>query len=164
MIIGTTGDLLNADVDAIVNTVNCVGVMGKGIALQVKRRYPSVFAEYARECKLGNVQIGRMLPVPTNEASRPTWIINFPTKTHWRSPSQLRYISEGLPDLLRVIKELDLRSIAIPPLGAGNGGLDWADVAPLIQDVFAGLNDIEVHMFAPTRVPHRIKPPVRRSS
>jgi O-acetyl-ADP-ribose deacetylase (regulator of RNase III) len=124
MIVDTSGDLLQADVDVIVNTVNCVGVMGKGVALQVKHRYPAVFAAYERECRRGNVRIGRMLPVPTNELSRPAWVINFPTKTDWRLPSRLSYISAGLPDLLRVVKELDVRSIVIPALGAGNGGLD----------------------------------------
>jgi O-acetyl-ADP-ribose deacetylase (regulator of RNase III) len=131
MINETSGDLLKADVDAIVNTVNCVGVMGKGIALQVKRRYPDVFAAYARECKAANVRIGHMLTVPTNELHGPAWIINFPTKTHWKAPSRLSYIADGLPDLLRVVKELGIRSIAIPPLGAGNGGLDWSEVRPL---------------------------------
>lgn len=158
MIIETSGDLLKADVQAIVNTVNCVGVMGKGVALQVKRRYPAVFAEYARECKLGNVQIGRMLPVPTNELTGPAWVINFPTKKHWRSPSRLSYISEGLFDLLRVVKELDLRSIAIPPLGVGNGGLNWADVAPMIRNTFEELESVEVHLFEPSRSHHRIEP------
>lgn len=158
MIIETSGDLLQADVDAIVNTVNCVGVMGKGIALQVKRRYPAVFDDYVRECKLGNVRIGTMLPVATNELSGPAWVINFPTKTHWRAPSRLSYISEGLLDLLRVVKELDLRSIAIPPLGAGNGGLDWADVEPLIRNAFEPVDGVDVHLFAPSSSHHRIAP------
>jgi O-acetyl-ADP-ribose deacetylase (regulator of RNase III) len=158
MIIEASGDLLQADVDAIVNTVNCVGIMGKGVALQVKRRYPGVFKEYARQCKLGNVRIGQMLPVPTNELSGPAWVINFPTKTHWRASSRLSYISDGLVDLLRVVKELDLHSIAIPPLGAGNGGLNWTEVAPLIRDAFSGLEDVDVHLFAPTRAVHEIKP------
>ncbi|QLL08857.1 type II toxin-antitoxin system antitoxin DNA ADP-ribosyl glycohydrolase DarG [Mycobacterium vicinigordonae] len=156
MIVETSGDLLTADVDAIVNTVNCVGVMGKGIALQVKRRYPAVFDAYARECKRGNVQIGRMLPVPTNELTGPAWVINFPTKTHWRAPSRLSYISEGLFDLLRVVKELDLHAIAVPPLGAGNGGLDWADVAPMIREAFEQLEGVTVYLFAPTRTRQQI--------
>jgi len=150
MIIATAGDLLKADVDAIVNTVNCVGVMGKGVALQVKRRYPDVFEVYSRECKADRVRIGQMLAVPTNELHGPKWVINFPTKTHWKSPSRLSYIESGLPDLLRVVKELGIRSIAIPPLGAGNGGLAWSDVRPLICDTFDELEDVRVELFEPT--------------
>lgn len=161
MIIETSGDLLKSDVDAIVNTVNCVGVMGKGIALQVKRRYPAVFDEYARECKLGNVRIGNMLPVPTNELTGPTWVINFPTKTHWRARSRLSYIADGLLDLVRVVKALGLRSIAIPPLGAGNGGLNWADVGPMIREAFAHLDDVKVFLYAPAQGHREIAPSPR---
>jgi O-acetyl-ADP-ribose deacetylase (regulator of RNase III) len=149
MIVKTSGDLLDAKTDAIVNTVNCVGVMGKGIALQVKRRYPAVFATYERACKAGDVHIGRMLPSPTGELESPHWVINFPTKKHWRAPSKIAYISEGLKDLLVVIEELRIRSIAIPPLGAGNGGLDWHDVEPMIRDAFKD-SDVEVHLYSPS--------------
>ncbi len=157
MIIESSGDLLKADVDAVVNTVNCVGVMGKGIALQVKRRYPEVFKEYERRCKDGTVQIGTMLPVETGELERPHWVINFPTKTHWRSPSKLSYISQGLDDLQRVVKDLGLRSVAIPPLGAGNGGLNWLDVEPLIRAAFSDA-EVDVHLFAPTNARQSVRP------
>lgn len=156
MIIETSGDLLAAKTDAIVNTVNCVGVMGKGIALQVKRRYPEVFAAYERACKAGDVQIGRMLPTPTGELESPHWVINFPTKKHWRAPSNLSYISDGLKDLVAVIDELRIRSIAIPPLGAGNGGLNWREVEPLIRDVFRDSN-VEVHLYSPSGVRQSIR-------
>src|SRR5690349_14556662 len=111
MIVESSGNLLDADTDAVVNTVNCVGVMGKGIALQFKRRYPSMFAEYERACNAGKVQTGRMLPVRTGEMMGPEWVINFPTKRHWRSPSRLEWIEEGLRDLRRVIAQLGITSI-----------------------------------------------------
>ena len=150
MIIRAEGDLLAADVDALVNTVNCVGVMGKGIALQFKRRYPDVFKEYERACKAGEVHIGRMLVVPTDQITGPRWIIHFPTKKHWRSPSKLDYIDAGLADLTEVIKNLGLTSIAVPPLGAGNGGLEWATVEPRIEDMLADLPSVDVHLYAPS--------------
>lgn len=150
MIIEANGDLLHADVDALVNTVNCVGVMGKGIALQFKRRYPNVFKAYEKACRRGEVEIGRMFVVPTGELSGPGYVINFPTKKHWRSPSSLKYIELGLEDLRRVIRELGLRSIAIPPLGSGNGGLNWHEVEPLIVSALADIEDLDVQLFAPT--------------
>ena len=150
MIIRAEGDLLAADVDALVNTVNCVGVMGKGIALQFKRRYPDVFKEYERACQAGEVQIGRMLVVPTNQMTGPRWVVHFPTKEHWRSPSKLEYVDAGLADLRKVITALELTSIAVPPLGVGNGGLDWAAVQPRIEAALADLPGIDVHLYAPS--------------
>ena len=147
-----TGDLLNADVDALVNTVNTVGVMGKGIALQFKRRYPGNFRAYERACKAGEVQLGSMFVFDAGQLVRPRWIINFPTKGHWRSNSKLTDVASGLDDLVRVIGELGIRSIAIPPLGCGNGGLDWAIVEPLIRDRLSHV-DAEVVMFAPAGTP-----------
>jgi O-acetyl-ADP-ribose deacetylase (regulator of RNase III) len=152
MISEGTGDLLNADVDALVNTVNTVGVMGKGIALQFKRRYPGNFQAYERACKAGEVQLGSMFVFEAGQLVRPRWIINFPTKGHWRSSSKLEDIALGLDDLVRVISELGIRSIAIPPLGCGNGGLDWRVVEPLIGDRLSDI-DVEVVMFAPVGTP-----------
>src|SRR5664280_3759889 len=140
MIIQAQGDLLADDVDALVNTVNCVGVMGKGIALQFKRRYSDVFKVYERACKQGDVQIGRMLVVPTHQLDCPSWMINFPTKRHWRSSSKIEYIEAGLANLRQVIQEHGIKSVAIPPLGAGNGGLDWALVEPRIHAALADLH------------------------
>lgn len=150
MIINAEGDLLEADVDALVNTVNCVGVMGKGIALQFKRRFPQVFQAYDRACRRGEIDIGHMHVVPTGQMTKPHYVINFPTKKHWRSRSRLEYIDAGLGDLLRVVVELDIRSIAIPPLGAGNGGLNWRDVEPRIRQAFADHPDVEVHLYGPS--------------
>lgn len=133
MIKETAGNLLEADVDALVNTVNTVGVMGKGIALQFKRAYPPMFEEYARAAAAGEVVRGRMHVWPTGAIDRPKYVVNFPTKGHWRAPSRLSDIEAGLRDLVDVVRQLDIRSIAIPPLGAGSGGLDWHDVEPLIR-------------------------------
>ncbi len=155
MIIEASGDLLSANAQAVVNTVNCVGVMGKGIALQFKRRYPSVFVVYERACKAGAVTTGKMLPVPTGEVVGPEWVINFPTKRHWRAPSNLEWIEQGLKDLRRVVAELGIESIAVPPLGAGNGGLDWRDVEPLIRSTFTDVENVKVYLYAPTSTQRR---------
>lgn len=150
MITTASGDLLNADVDALVNTVNCVGVMGKGIALQFKRHYPDVFKEYERACKRGDVSIGRMNVIPTGRLDGPKYIINFPTKRHWRAPSKLEYIEEGLSNLHKTIQELGIRSIAIPPLGTGNGGLSWSAVEPMIISKLGDLENVDVRLYAPS--------------
>src|SRR5688572_4761992 len=109
------GDLVAAKADALVNPVNTEGVMGKGLALQIKKAFPDVFAEYARACKQGSVAIGRMHVV--QRATPPRYVINFPTKQHWRNPSKLEYIELGLSDLITRVRELGIGSIAIPPLG-----------------------------------------------
>lgn len=143
------GNLLDADVEALVNTVNTVGVMGKGLALQFKRRFSSNFEVYAGACHRGEVQVGRMLVVGTTGHARPRYIINFPTKKHWRDPSQLEYIRTGLVALVSEVKTRGIRSIAIPPLGCGNGGLAWSDVRPLIEQAIAELPGIRVVVFPP---------------
>jgi len=151
MITFATGDILKADVDAVVNTVNTVGVMGKGLALQFKRRYPDNFTMYKRACDAGDVQVGEMFVTQTHQLSGPRLIVNFPTKKHWRADSRLEYIREGLKDLVRVIREESITSIAIPPLGAGNGGLNWMEVRPLVEAVLADLDDVRVEIFEPVR-------------
>ncbi|TQS20988.1 macro domain-containing protein [Microbispora sp. KK1-11] len=161
MIILAQGDLLAAEVDALVNTVNCVGVMGKGIALQFKRRYPNVFLAYEKACRRGDVEIGRMFVVPTEQLAGPRFVINFPTKTHWRSPSRLEYIDAGLADLREVVRNYGLKSLAIPPLGAGNGGLNWNDVEPRIRTAFADMPDVVVHIYAPATGHREVDPPVK---
>ncbi|QZA08824.1 macro domain-containing protein [Mycolicibacter heraklionensis] len=155
------GDLLKADADALINTVNCVGIMGKGIALQFKRRYPENFKAYERACKHNEVRIGTMFVTETLELEGPRYIVNFPTKQHWRSPSQLSFIQAGLKDLIHVIQDLGLTSIAIPPLGAGNGGLDWRDVEPLLLESFSDLPDVRFILYAPTPGTRQIAPPKR---
>lgn len=153
MITEAHGDLLKADVDALVNTVNTVGVMGKGIALQFRRAYPEMFDSYARACREGKVQVGQMHIWPTGTMDGPRFIVNFPTKKHWRAPSQLSWIDDGLTDLARVIAENEIRSIAVPPLGAGNGGLDWAQVRPRIESALAEIKGLDVRLFVPQAPP-----------
>ena len=147
------GDLLKAPVEAIVNTVNTVGVMGKGIALQFKRAYPEMFKVYAQACKDDQVRLGEMWLWPTSALEGPRLIVNFPTKGHWRANSKLDDVRAGLVDLVRVVREHGIRSIAVPPLGCGNGGLRWSDVRPLIEEAFAGLDDVEVCVFPPKGAP-----------
>lgn len=150
----TYGDLLKQDdVDAIVNTVNCVGVMGKGIALQFKNKWPGNFAAYLAACKAGKVRPGRMMVFDAGAYAQPHFIINFPTKDHWRSNSKLSFIEDGLQDLVTQVRALDIRSIAIPPLGCGNGRLGWQDVKPLIESAFAALPEVEVRVFEPGAAP-----------
>lgn len=146
------GDLLSADVDALVNTVNTVGVMGKGIALQFKKRFPGNFKAYAAECKAGDVVTGRMFVFDAGPLVGPRWIINFPTKRHWKSNSRMEDIEAGLDDLARVIADLGIRSIALPPLGCGLGGLRWSEVKPLIKAKLASI-DADVLVFGPEGPP-----------
>jgi len=143
------GDLLKADADALVNTVNTVGVMGKGIALQFKEAFPYNNREYVIACKNKELAPGKLLAVwDSNLLYGRKLIINFPTKTHWRQPSKYEYIEKGLLALKELIKKENIKSIAIPPLGAGNGGLDWEKVKPMIA---AALQDlaIEIQVFEP---------------
>jgi O-acetyl-ADP-ribose deacetylase (regulator of RNase III) len=145
--------LKHEDVDAIVNTVNCVGVMGKGIALQFKNKWPANFAAYRSACNAGEVRPGRMMVFDAGAYAQPHFIINFPTKEHWRSNSRLSFIEDGLQDLLAQVRSLGIRSLAVPPLGCGNGGLDWRDVKPLIQAAFAAMPEVEVRLFEPGAAP-----------
>ena len=150
MITFTQGNLLEARAEALVNTVNTVGVMGKGIALMFKERFGENYRLYAAACKAGEVRTGKMLIIEVDELDGPRWIVNFPTKQHWRGNSRMEWITEGLQDLRRFLIEKKVKSVAIPPLGAGNGGLDWAEVRPRIETALAGL-DTEIVVFEPTR-------------
>lgn len=145
-----TGNLLEAKADAIVNTVNTVGVMGKGIALMFKEAYPTNFKAYAAACKAGDVKTGTMFVTANDELEGPAWIINFPTKEHWRGNSRMEWIESGLVDLRRVIQEKKIRSIALPPLGCGNGGLEWPDVRSRIEEALSDLDPVQVLVYAPT--------------
>lgn len=143
------GDLLKADTQALVNAVNCVGVMGKGIALQFKRTYPETFSAYQTACEQGEVKIGSMFVTRTGRDYGPQYIINFPTKTHWRNPSRLAYIDAGLTDLLRTVQDLHITSIAIPALGAGNGGLSWDHVHARLSATFDAIPDVHAVLYPP---------------
>ena len=150
MIRFTEGNLLEADAEALVNTVNTVGVMGKGIALMFKERFPENFDAYATACKEDRVKIGQMFVTENREFEGPRWIVNFPTKTHWRTKTKLEWIEHGLESLLAVIQEKEIRSVALPPLGCGNGGLDWTDVRPLIEAALKDLQNVDAIVFEPT--------------
>lgn len=142
------GNLLEADVDALVNTVNTVGVMGKGIALQFKNAFPGNYEAYRLACEEQTVRLGEMFVFETGTLGRPRWIVNFPTKQHWRARSRLQDIEAGLVALCATIREHEIESIAVPPLGCGNGGLDWADVLPSILTRLDEL-DAEVRIYPP---------------
>lgn len=163
MIRETQGNLLTAPVEALVNTVNTVGVMGKGIALQFKRAFPRMYKEYVRAAKGGELVPGRVQVWESDLLDGPKFVINFPTKRHWRGPSKLEYIDRGLDDLARVITEHGIKSIAVPPLGCGNGGLNWADVRPLIERKLGPL-DAEVLLFAPQGAPEASRMIERRET
>jgi O-acetyl-ADP-ribose deacetylase (regulator of RNase III) len=148
------GNLLNADVEALVNTVNTEGVMGKGIALQFAQAFPDMYAAYRRACEARQVKLGSMdVHDLGGLTGGPHWIINFPTKGHWRSKSRLADIETGLGDLIGTIKRLGIKSIAVPPLGCGHGGLSWDVVCPMIESAFRGLDGVRVLVYAPTGAP-----------
>jgi len=146
-------NLLNEEVDALVNTVNCVGIMGKGIALQFKQAYPENFKAYKKACDDNEVKIGKMFITENSQFFQPRFIINFPTKIHWKEKSKLEYIEKGLDDLIQQIKRLGIKSIAIPPLGCGNGGLNWEDVKELIFRKMDVLKNVKTVVFAPSGAP-----------
>ncbi len=148
-----TGNLLESDVEALVNTVNTVGVMGKGIALQFRKAFPENFRAYERACEAGEVVPGRMFIYDRKSLENPRYIINFPTKRHWRGNSRIEDIKAGLESLVADVRRLRIRSIALPPLGCGHGGLDWSEVRPLIVSAFSGLPEVRVLIFAPGVTP-----------
>ena len=150
MVTYTRGNLLDARVDTLVNTVNTDGVMGKGIALMFKERFDRNFQLYAAACKAKQVTTGKMFVTDTGELDGPRWVINFPTKQHWRAPSRLEWIEEGLQDLKIFLVKNEVKSVAIPPLGAGNGGLDWPTVRARIETALGDLKNVEILVFEPT--------------
>jgi O-acetyl-ADP-ribose deacetylase (regulator of RNase III) len=154
------GNLLTTDAEALVNTVNCVGVMGKGVALQFKQAFPDNFRQYELACREGLVRPGQMLIVPTGRDANPRYIINFPTKRHWKGKSKLEDIRAGLGALVDDVQRLNIKSIALPPLGCGNGGLAWSDVKPLIEAASAWMPEVQVILFAPQGAPNPDSMPV----
>ena len=149
MITYTIGNILEAGADALVNSVNCVGVMGKGIALQFKEAYPDNFKGYKQACDRKEVQPGRMFVFATGYLTGPRYIINFPTKRHWRGKSRMEDIESGLAALSETIVRLGIRSVAIPPLGSGLGGLQWAEVRTRIEGALKQLPDVQIMVFEP---------------
>ncbi|MDV3458217.1 macro domain-containing protein [Sphingomonas sp. HF-S4] len=147
----TQGNLLDAEAEALVNTVNTVGVMGKGVALMFKEAYPENFKEYEAAARAKSLHVGKMFVTRRDAFIGPKWIVNFPTKAHWRYPSRIEWIEQGLEDLLQFISENKVRSIALPPLGAGNGGLDWNEVRALMAEKLGKLDAVSVLIYEPTR-------------
>jgi O-acetyl-ADP-ribose deacetylase (regulator of RNase III) len=145
-----TGNLLDSEAEALVNTVNTVGVMGKGIALQFKNMFPNNFKQYANACKEKEVMIGKLLVTEEETLLRgKKIIINFPTKTNWRLPSEYNYIDAGMAELVKLIKAKNIKSIAIPPLGSGNGGLDWNKVKAIIEKDLSDLA-CDIYIYQPS--------------
>jgi len=149
----TKGDILQAEAEALVNTVNCVGVMGRGIALQFKKEFPENFTAYKAACDKGTLHPGKMLVVDLQHLQSPRYVINFPTKRHWKGKSRIEDIERGLVALVEEVRARKIPSIAIPPLGCGLGGLDWREVRPLIEHAFAGLPDVRVLLYEPAGAP-----------
>jgi O-acetyl-ADP-ribose deacetylase (regulator of RNase III) len=152
MIQFTEGDILHDESEVLVNTVNCVGVMGRGIALQFRNAFPDNFKAYAKACQREEVQPGRLFVFETGRLN-PRYIVNFPTKRHWRGKSRLEDIEAGLRALVQFIEERGIRSIAIPPLGSGLGGLLWGDVKKRIQKALADLPNVQITVYEPTGAP-----------
>ena len=150
-----TGDIFGEDAEALVNTVNCVGVMGRGLALQFKRRFPDNFRAYAAKCKLQEIEPGRVFVFETSLLDGPRYIINFPTKRHWRGKSRLEDIQSGLKSLETETRERRIRSIAIPALGSGLGGLRWSDVRASMEAALDGLNAVSIAILEPRDAPVR---------
>jgi O-acetyl-ADP-ribose deacetylase (regulator of RNase III) len=149
----TRGDILKADAEALVNTVNCVGVMGRGIALQFRKAFPENFKAYKSVCDKKNLHPGMMLVYDLNRFQNPRYIVNFPTKRHWKGKSKIEDIKSGLEALVKEVTKRNIRSIAIPPLGCGLGGLIWNQVKPMIQKAFDALPDVHVFLYEPAGAP-----------
>lgn len=146
------GDMFDEPTEAIVNTVNCVGVMGKGVALEFKKRWPGNFKAYKELCGKKILKPGTMFIFDNGdlfENGKHRYLINFPTKKHWREKSRIEYVQEGLADFVRQVRNLKIASVSMPALGCGNGGLDWSEVRPLINERLLELSDVRFVVFAP---------------
>jgi len=142
------GDLFEAPVEALVNTVNTRGVMGAGLAKQFKERYPKMYAEYRRQCALEIFRPGSVMPIKIEDGTR-QWVLNFATKDDWRDPSKTDYIVTGLLDLHRAVRSIGIRSLAVPPLGCGLGGLKWPDVRKQISQILSDLEEVKILVYEP---------------
>ncbi|HUB05844.1 MAG TPA: macro domain-containing protein [Myxococcales bacterium] len=152
------GDILKADAEALVNTVNCVGFMGRGIAAQFKRAFPENYEAYRLACGRGEVRPGAMFVFETGRGGGPRFVINFPTKRHWRGESRIEDIDSGLVALIKEVERRRIRSIAVPPLGCGLGGLTWRDVRPRIEHAFSTLPEVRVLAFEPEQASRELRP------
>lgn len=156
----TQGNILKADAEALVNTVNCVGVMGKGIALQFKKAFPENFRAYEAACRHKEISPGRMFVFETGQIFNPRYVINFPTKRHWRGRSRYEDIIAGTKALVEELRNRNIHSIAIPPLGCGLGGLNWHRVRAIIEEAFSTLPDVHVILYEPKGAPQAKDMPV----
>jgi O-acetyl-ADP-ribose deacetylase (regulator of RNase III) len=147
------GNLLTAEAEALANTVNTQGVMGKGIALQFKCAFPDNFKAYKKVCDRNELQPGKLFVFDLHTFTNPRYIINIPTKVHWRSPSRYEYIESGLQALVKEIKDRAIQSIAIPPLGAGLGGLEWSKVRLMIKQALSDIKNLTVYLYEPSGAP-----------
>ncbi len=162
MITYKTGNLFSEDAEALVNTVNCAGVMGRGVALQFKRQFPENFKTYEKACKQKTIVPGKMFVYKTGNVINPKFIINFPTKRHWRGASRIEDIKAGLVDLVNVIQTYDIKSVALPPLGCGLGGLKWNDVQEQIEKTLNYKIKAKVTVFEPNGTPNPEEMPRNR--
>lgn len=144
-----SGDILRENAEALVNTVNCVGVMGRGLALKFKKAFPKNFKAYALACNNKKVQPGQMFVFKTEQLTNPYYIVNFPTKRHWRDKSRMEDIEAGLKALVNLIRQYDIHSIAIPPLGSGLGALHWLEVKTHIEAALQPLVNVRVIIYKP---------------
>lgn len=149
----THGDILRADAEALVNTVNCVGIMGRGIALQFRKEFPDNYKLYKAACDKKQLHPGNLLVHDLNRFENPRYIINFPTKRHWKGKSRIEDIESGLKALVAIIHRNNIKSVALPPLGCGLGGLDWEDVRPLIENTLCELTNVDILLFEPKGAP-----------
>lgn len=161
MITISEGNLLKSDAEALINTVNCVGHMGKGIALQFKKAFPENYTAYRQACEAGEVEPGRMFIFETGAIFNPRFIINFPTKRHWRGKSRFEDIERGLGALVADIRRLNIQSVAVPPLGCGLGGLEWRRVRAAIETAFSSLPEVDVRLYPPSGTPRAADMPIR---
>lgn len=148
MITFLEGNLFDSPAQVITNTVNCVGVMGKGVALEFKKRYPAMFEDYKKRCEKGLLKVGQ----PYLWEDETAQVLNFPTKRHWRAGSRLEDIEAGLKYLAAHYTEMGIITLAMPPLGCGNGGLDWGDVKALLAKYLGDALDLEVFVYVPSGV------------
>lgn len=155
------GNLLESKQEALVNTVNLEGYMGKGIAYQFKKRFPENNKAYIQACKSNDIGIGKVFPFKEDGKI----IINFPTKDRWREKTKISYIEEGLESLKRLITDKGISSVAIPPLGCGNGGLEWREVKPLIEERLKELKNVaDILIYEPTLIKSKNQPVITLSS
>jgi O-acetyl-ADP-ribose deacetylase (regulator of RNase III) len=147
------GDILRADAEALVNTVNCVGIMGRGIALQFRKAFPENYKEYRAMCERKQLHTGMMFVHDLSRLENPRYVINFPTKKHWKAKSRIEDIESGLVALIKEVRDRKIKSIAVPPLGCGLGGLKWADVRPKIEKAFKEVPDVRVLLYEPKGAP-----------